>query len=119
MKDSKKLIKKEARKEVFKKLSCALAEYKEKAKTNKHLFSPREIKEGVFENYIDDINKYQPKFTNPLVSTLDKEIHSAVQPYITMQATTGLSIGILKNGKSFFYGYGETARGNKHIPDEN
>jgi CubicO group peptidase (beta-lactamase class C family) len=30
----------------------------------------------------------------------------------------GLSIGILKNGKTIFYGYGETAKGNKQIPDE-
>jgi CubicO group peptidase (beta-lactamase class C family) len=35
-----------------------------------------------------------------------------------MQAAAGLSIGILKDGKTIFYGYGETARGNKQIPDQ-
>jgi CubicO group peptidase (beta-lactamase class C family) len=53
-----------------------------------------------------------------LSSPLDKEVDSAVQPYISLQATAGLSIGILKDGKTIFYGYGETAKGNKQIPDE-
>ena len=35
-----------------------------------------------------------------------------------LAATTGLSIGILKDGKIHFYGYGETAKGSKQLPDE-
>jgi CubicO group peptidase (beta-lactamase class C family) len=56
--------------------------------------------------------------TNPLISSMDKEVDSLVQPYITRQATKGLSIGVLKSGKKFYYGYGETAKGNNQIPDE-
>lgn len=71
-------------------------------------------------SYVDEKAKknYKVPSTNTLTSALDKEVDSAVQPYIMMQATTGLSIGILKDGKTFFYGYGETAKGNKQIPNE-
>ena len=31
----------------------------------------------------------------------------------------GLSIGILKDGKTIFYDYGETAKGNAQLPDQN
>ena len=37
---------------------------------------------------------------------------------MSLLPTTGLSIGILKNGKLFYYGYGETAKGNGQLPDE-
>jgi CubicO group peptidase (beta-lactamase class C family) len=74
-----------------------------------------------FQPYVNDKTKknYKVSSTNKLTTPLDKQVDSAVQPYITMQATTGLSIGILKDGKTIFYGYGETAKGNKQIPDEN
>jgi CubicO group peptidase (beta-lactamase class C family) len=61
---------------------------------------------------------YKVPSTNSLSTTLDKEVDSAVRPYISLQATAGLSVGILRDGKTFFYGYGETAKGNKEIPDE-
>lgn len=75
----------------------------------------------VFKPYTDDkaIKKFTVPSTNPLQSPLDIEINAAVQPYLSLQATAGLSIGVLKDGKTFFYGYGETAKGNKQIPDEN
>ncbi|HEY6976594.1 MAG TPA: serine hydrolase domain-containing protein [Chitinophagaceae bacterium] len=73
-----------------------------------------------FKPYVDENAKKNDKVpsTNTLSTPLDKEVDSAVQPYISMQATAGLSIGILKDGKTIFYGYGETAKGNKQIPDE-
>ncbi len=78
------------------------------------------IQAFLFKPYTDDNAKknYKVASTNKLSSALDKEIDSAVQSYITMQATAGLSIGIVRDGKTIFYGYGETARGNKQIPDE-
>ncbi len=78
------------------------------------------IEEFLFKPYVDETAKknYRVPSTNSLVSPLDKEIDSAVQPYISLQATAGLSIGILKDGKMQFYGYGETEKGNKQIPDE-
>jgi CubicO group peptidase (beta-lactamase class C family) len=74
----------------------------------------------LFKPYTDESAKknYHVPSTNPLTTALDKEVDSAIGPYINLQATVGLSIGILKDGKLFFYGYGETARGNKQIPDE-
>jgi CubicO group peptidase (beta-lactamase class C family) len=74
----------------------------------------------LFKQYIDEKAKknYRVPSTNPLATALDKEVDSAVQPYISLQATVGLSIGILKDGKTFFYNYGETARGKKQLPSE-
>jgi CubicO group peptidase (beta-lactamase class C family) len=78
------------------------------------------IETFLFKPYIDDNARKDHKVvsTNSMISPLDIKVDSAVQPYISLQATTGLSIGILKNGKSFYYGYGETARGNGRLPDE-
>ena len=78
------------------------------------------IETFLFKPYVDVMaRKDHPVVSsNPLLSSLDKEVDSASQPYIRLRATTGLSIGILKNGKTFYYGYGETARGNGQLPDE-
>lgn len=73
----------------------------------------------LFKSYINEQKKtVKVPGTNALHTALDKEVDAAVQPYISLAATTGLSIGILKDGKTYFYGYGETAKGNKQIPDE-
>ena len=74
----------------------------------------------LFKPYSDATAKknYIVPSINPMATALDKEVDSAVQSYISLQATVGLSIGVLKDGKVFFYGYGETARGNKQIPNE-
>jgi len=73
----------------------------------------------LFKPYVDETQRknYKVPSTNSLSTQLDKEVDSAVQPYISLQATAGLSIGILKDAKALFYGYGETAKGNKQIPD--
>ena len=73
-----------------------------------------------FKPYADEKAKknYKVPSTNSLSSGLDKKVDSAVTPYISLQAPAGLSIGILKDGKTIFYGYGETARGNKELPNE-
>jgi len=78
------------------------------------------IETFIFSPYKDVKAKRNDKVpsSNPLVTALDKEVDSAVQSYISLKATAGLSIGILKNGKTFFYGYGETARGNQQLPNE-
>jgi CubicO group peptidase (beta-lactamase class C family) len=74
----------------------------------------------LFQPYKNDLAKksYIVPATNQLSSALDKEVDSVIRPYISMQVTTGISIGILKDGKTYFYGYGETAKGNGQIPDE-
>ncbi|HEY1871953.1 MAG TPA: serine hydrolase [Chitinophagaceae bacterium] len=74
----------------------------------------------LFKPYNDEKAKKNDRVlsTNPLSTALDKEVDLAVQPYMSLEATVGLSVGILKNGKTFFYNYGETARGNKQLPDQ-
>ncbi|HLA58274.1 MAG TPA: serine hydrolase [Puia sp.] len=78
------------------------------------------IETFLFKPYVDEKAKKNTKAptSNPMVSQLDKEVDSAAQTYITLLPTTGLSIGILVNGKTYYYGYGETARGNNKLPNE-
>ena len=74
----------------------------------------------LFKPYLDEkaIKNQKAATSNPLVSRLDKEVDSAAQTYINLLPTTGLSIGILVNGKTYYYGYGETAKGNGQLPNE-
>lgn len=66
----------------------------------------------------NEMKSEKPVSSNRLHTALDKAIDSAVQPYIMQQPTVGLSIGILIDGKMNYYNYGETARGNKQLPNE-
>ncbi len=61
---------------------------------------------------------YEVATSNPMKSSLDVAVDSAARPYIQLKSTVGLSIGVLWNGKKYFYGYGETKRGNKQLPNE-
>jgi CubicO group peptidase (beta-lactamase class C family) len=56
------------------------------------------------------------KTDNELKTELDKKIDSIVQPFMFESKTVGLSIGILKNGNTYFYNYGETKKDNRQIP---
>jgi CubicO group peptidase (beta-lactamase class C family) len=78
------------------------------------------IETFLFKPYVDDKAKKTQKAasSNPLVSRLDKEVDTAAQTYINLLQTTGLSIGILVNGKTYYYGYGETAKGTGQLPNE-
>ncbi|MFL5808296.1 MAG: serine hydrolase domain-containing protein [Flavisolibacter sp.] len=74
----------------------------------------------LFNEYVDERAKKAGKVrsSNKMVTALDRKLDSAVQPYISLEVTTGLSIGILRNGKTYYYGYGETEKGNKKLPNE-
>jgi CubicO group peptidase (beta-lactamase class C family) len=56
--------------------------------------------------------------SNHLVTSLDKEVDAQVRHYMMKKGIVGLSIGVLYNGKPFFYGYGATLEGSNNIPDE-
>ncbi len=56
------------------------------------------------------------KTDNKLSTPLDKKIDSLLQQFMFSSNTVGLSMGILKNGKKYFYNYGETKKNNKEIP---
>lgn len=62
---------------------------------------------------------YKVSTTNPLKTALDKRVDSLARQYIQKVNTVGLSIGILRNGATTTYGYGETTKGNGKIPDAN
>ena len=53
---------------------------------------------------------------NPLLTEQDKFIDTVVKQYFTDPNTVGASISVLKNGKTFFYNYGETKQGNHQLP---
>ena len=78
------------------------------------------IETFLFQPYRDEKAKknYKVSSSNPLQTILDKEVDTKVMPYISLKSTVGLSIAILKNGKAYYYGYGETKKDNKIIPGE-
>jgi len=53
---------------------------------------------------------------NPMLSDMDKQVDSAARKYIQKGNTVGLSIGIIKEGKTAIYSYGEMKRGGKVLP---
>jgi D-alanyl-D-alanine-carboxypeptidase/D-alanyl-D-alanine-endopeptidase len=56
---------------------------------------------------------------NPLQSKMDSAVQRVFSDNLEKLDSPGISIGILKDGKSAFYGYGETALGNGIVPNEN
>lgn len=55
--------------------------------------------------------------SNPLRTDIDQMIDGVARGYMMQENTVEFSIGILKDGKTYFYGYGETAKGNGIIPN--
>lgn len=56
---------------------------------------------------------------NTLGNRLDTIVQHAVRPYMRNRNVCGLSIGVFKDGKMYFYNYGETVKGNGMLPAEN
>ena len=57
--------------------------------------------------------------SNLLKSKIDKQLDSILLPHLGGPNTVGLSIGILKDGKSYTYGYGTTQKNEAKLPDAN
>jgi CubicO group peptidase (beta-lactamase class C family) len=53
---------------------------------------------------------------NKLETGQDKKLEDIIQQFMFESKSVGLSIGVLKNGQTFFYNYGETVKGNKQLP---
>ncbi|HOZ87185.1 MAG TPA: serine hydrolase, partial [Bacteroidia bacterium] len=62
------------------------------------------------QNYLSD---------NPKITTLDSVVEGVVARFIQSSENCGISIGISKNGKNYYYNYGETKRGSGQLPDSN
>jgi len=75
----------------------------------------------LFQPYKESVaDKLKPVPTSNLMRTLtDKKVDSAARNYIQKGNTIGLSIGIIKNGVTHTYNYGETQQGNGILPDAN
>jgi len=54
---------------------------------------------------------------NPLTSAFDKTVDSVVRKYIQRSNTVSISVGIIKNGTTHTYNYGETRKGNGQLPN--
>ncbi|MDJ1482002.1 hypothetical protein QNI16_15985 [Cytophagaceae bacterium YF14B1] len=62
----------------------------------------------------------QPIVTNnPLTSSLDQTVHSAVEKYASASSTGGFVIGIFRNDSTFIYRYGHSNKKAHQLPDEN
>ncbi len=71
-----------------------------------------------FKEPVADKNYTVPS-DNPMKTALDKRIDTIARKYINKVRTVGLSIGIVKNGNTFTYGYGATAKDGGRIPNAN
>jgi CubicO group peptidase (beta-lactamase class C family) len=83
------------------------------------LDSLRKLQTFFFQPYVDESLRKTGKIgsDNPLVTAQDKMVDSVAMGYIRRLPPVGLSIGILQGGKTSFYGYGETVKGNGKVPD--
>jgi CubicO group peptidase (beta-lactamase class C family) len=52
-------------------------------------------------------------------SKLDSVVNKVVKDYMQSPQNCGLSIGVLMDGKEYFYNYGETSRNSKTLPGKN
>ena len=72
-----------------------------------------------FQPYIDESDRKTSAIgsNNPLANAQDKFVDSVALGYMRRLVPVGLSIGILRAGKTSFYGYGETVKGTGKIPE--
>lgn len=59
----------------------------------------------------------EPTHNNALNNEIDWAVHDAVLMSLEDLNTVGISIGIIKNGLQYFYGYGEIETGSNVVPD--
>lgn len=57
--------------------------------------------------------------SNPLKSKMDNKVDSMFMPFMKYPNAVGLSIGIIKDGKTYTYGYGTTQKEKGQTPDAN
>ena len=58
------------------------------------------------------------KTDNKLLTPLDSLIDNTVKDYVLNGQNCGLSIGIIQNGETVFYNYGETKKGTGEVPTQ-
>lgn len=78
----------------------------------------KEIEGLSFQPYAEEspVLKKEIASDNPKKSALDLEVDSLVSAYLSKPENASLSIGILKNGNTVFYHYGESHKGTGTLP---
>lgn len=74
----------------------------------------------LFQPYTDAVVTTKPNkvpSSNPMTSAIDRSIDSLVRKYIQRSNTVGASVGIIKDGKTTIYNYGEVKKGSSILPD--
>lgn len=56
---------------------------------------------------------------NPLKTPLDSVVQKAVTAYMSNKNVSGISIGVLKDGKMYSYNFGEVKKGSEQLADRN
>lgn len=78
---------------------------------------------GKLETFL--FQPYKKPVTGPVIKTitdnkleteLDKKVEDITQTFMFRNKAVGMSVGVLKDGKQYFYNYGETAKGNQQLP---
>jgi CubicO group peptidase (beta-lactamase class C family) len=64
-------------------------------------------------------SKAKAASNNPLETDLDKIVDSVARTYIDKENTAGMSIGVIRDGKTYFYHYGEMDKSAKKMADNN
>jgi len=55
---------------------------------------------------------------NPQKTDIDKAVEAVIRPYIQLDKTVGISVGVLKDGQTYFYNYGATSVGANQLPTQ-
>lgn len=63
--------------------------------------------------------KQQVPADNVMRTGMDSVVHTSVIPFMSDSSKIGISIGVYKSGKSYFYNYGSTQKENKTLPTNN
>ncbi|HEY4325640.1 MAG TPA: serine hydrolase domain-containing protein [Mucilaginibacter sp.] len=69
------------------------------------------FKEPISETELKSIHS-----DNPLKTPLDSTIHRIVTKFVVYNKPVGLSIGVIRGGKSYTYNYGTVAKGKQELP---
>ncbi len=73
----------------------------------------------LFQSYVDPPSNKTALVasSNPMLSEMDKKLDTIARSYIQKASTAGLCIGIISNGKTSVYRYGEMIKGKGKLPN--
>ncbi|MGK6344420.1 serine hydrolase domain-containing protein [Chryseobacterium sp. DT-3] len=69
--------------------------------------------------YYAQTNQIKLGTDNSLKTALDSLVHQSVSSFMENNSRVGISIGIIKNGKSYLYNYGSTKKEKLELPTSN